>query len=247
MPPERCIEPERDVRRARAPAAAPSASRADRVAQPLDRLRRSRRRGRPAPPSRAAGAPSRPTASAAARRPRSSAGARARSSSGSLPHASQIRRAISATVSSSRRGDVEVLVLAGGRGHRRDDPVGDVVDVRQRSRLLAGAEDLERPLAGQRLGDQVRDRVRDPGLVGIGQLARPVRVERAADRVAQAVLVVRGARVHLAGELREPVCRAGRRAVEQVGLGGRELGRALEHHRGGDVDEALDVAGRSRR
>ena len=100
----------------------------------------------------------------------------------------------------------------------------------------------ERPLSRQRLSDQVRDRVRDPRLVGIRQLTRPVGVERAADRVAQSMLVMRRARVDLAGELREPVCRAGRRAAVDVALCGRKLGRALEHHRRGNVDKPPHVA-----
>src|SRR5829696_5697577 len=41
------------------------------------------------------------------------------------------------------RGDVEVLVLARRVRHRGDDAVGDVVHVGERTRLLAGAEDLE--------------------------------------------------------------------------------------------------------
>ena len=131
---------------------------------------------------------------------------------GSSPHASQMMRAISATVSSSDGGDVEVLVLAGGVGHRGDDPVGDVVHVGERARLLARAEDLQRPLPGQHLADHVGDHVRDARLV-VGHLARPVGVERAADRVGQPVLVVQGAAVDLAGELREAVGRVRRRAV----------------------------------
>ena len=90
----------------------------------------------PAPPSRAAARPSPPTASGAGRRPRSSAGARARARRGRCPPPPSTTAAISATVRSSRRGDVEVLVEArsamAGRG---DDAVGDVVDVRQRPRL----------------------------------------------------------------------------------------------------------------
>ena len=95
-------------------------------------------------------------------------------------------------------------------------------------------------LADQRLGDQVRHSVGDPRLGEIGQLVAAISIERAADRVAQAVLVVGGAGVDLAGQLREPVGRAGSRAHECVLLGGRELGGAFEHHRGGHVHEALN-------
>ena len=35
-------------------------------------------------------------------------------------------------------------LTAGGRGHRGDDAVGDVVDVGERAGLLAVAEDLQR-------------------------------------------------------------------------------------------------------
>ena len=139
----------------------------------------------------------------------------------------KLRRILAAGLPDQRRdlgdrallggGDVEVLVLAGGRGHRGDDPVGDVVDVGERARLLAGAEDLQRPLAEQHLGDEIGDGVGDAGLVAVGQLARPVGVERAADRVAQAVLVVGGAGVDLAGELGEAVGRARRRARRRDG------------------------------
>ncbi len=73
-----------------------------------------------------------------------------------------------------------------------------------------------------------------------GSSPGPVGVEGPADRVGQPVLVVQGAAVDLAGELREAVGRARRRAVAQVLLGGRELGGPLEHHRGRDVDEPLD-------
>ena len=98
---------------------------------------------------------------------------------------------------------------------------------------------------GQDLGDQVRHRVGDPGLVAVGELARAVGVERAADRVAQPVLVVGGARVHLARQLGEPVRRARRRTAVEVRLGRRKLGRALEHHRRRDVREPLDALRRT--
>ena len=84
-------------------------------------------------------------------------------------------------------------------------------------------------MAGERLADQVGHGVGDARLV-VGHLARPVGVERAADRERQAVLVVRGAAVDLAGELGEAVGRARHRAVAQVALGRRELLGALEHH-----------------
>ena len=110
--------------------------------------------------------------------------------------------------SSSEAEMLKSSFSAGRRAGRGDDPVGDVVDVGQRARLLAGAEDLQRPLAGQHLGDQVGHGVGDARLVAVGQLARAVGVERAADRVAQPVLVVGGAGVDLAGELGEAVGRA---------------------------------------
>ena len=154
--------------------------------------------------------------------------------------ASQMTRAISATVISSPAEMLKSSFRPGGRGHRGDDAVGDVVDVGERPRLRAVAEDLQRLLARQHLLDDVGDHVRDARLV-LGHLARPVGVERAADRVRQAVLVVRGAAVDLAGELGEPVGRLRDRRVPDVLLGRRVLRRALEDHRARDVDEALDV------
>src|SRR5215207_3057496 len=50
-----------------------------------------------------------------------------------------------------RRRDVEVLVLSRRARHCGDDAVGDVVHVRERARLRARAEDLQRLLAGQDL------------------------------------------------------------------------------------------------
>src|SRR5215211_6542568 len=52
-----------------------------------------------------------------------------------------------------RPRDVEVLVLARGAGHSGHDPLGDVVDVRERARLLARSEDPQRSLAGEHLPD----------------------------------------------------------------------------------------------
>ena len=83
-------------------------------------------------------------------------------------------------------GDVEVLVLGRRGGHRGHDAVGDVVDVRERARLLAGAEDLQWPLPGAaplRSGPARRGRC--PAR-RVGQLAGTVGVEGAADRVAAA-------------------------------------------------------------
>ena len=161
------------------------------------------------PPSPAPSGPSRPTATGAGRRPRTWAGARTRRCRGIVPARLPDQGRDLRHRELSRGGDVEVLVLGGGGSHCRHDPVGDVVDVGQGSRLTTVAEDLERALVRERLRDQVRDGVGDSRLVGIGQLARPVGIERAADRVAQAVLVVGRARVYLAGELREAVGRAG--------------------------------------
>ncbi len=145
-------------------------------------------------------------------------------------------------VSSSRGGDVEVLVLARGRSHRGDDPVGDVVDVGEGAGLLATAEDLA-AAAGRASTLAIRSGTAwaIPGSSRIGQLARSVGVERAADREPQAMLIVGGARVDLAGELGEAVGRARRRTGVDVRLGGGEFGRPLEHHRGGDIGKALDV------
>ena len=167
----------------------------------------SPRAGPRAPPSRAAAAPSPPTASGAARRPRSSAGAPARTRRGPRRTPPRSIRGDLGDGQLLRRRDVEVLVLAGRVGHGRDDAVGDVVDVRERARLLAGAEDLQRPLAREHLPDQVGHHVRDARLV-LGQLAGAVGVEGPADRERQAVLVVERAAVDLAGELREAVGRA---------------------------------------
>ena len=58
-----------------------------------------------------------------------------------------------------------------GCGRRGHDAVGDVVDVGQRARLLAGAEDRQRAHARQRLADQVRHDVGDARL-GVRELAR---------------------------------------------------------------------------
>jgi hypothetical protein len=66
--------------------------------------------------------------------------------------------------------------------------VGDVVHVRERARLLAGAEDRQRLQTVQRLAQQVGHSVRDAGL-GLGHLARPVGVERPADSEGQPELV----------------------------------------------------------
>ncbi len=167
-------------------------------------------------------------------------------SAGSLPAASQHSAAISRDGQLVARRDVEVLVEPGRVPGRGDDPVGDVVDVRERPRLLAAAEDRQRGDAGERLADQVGHRVGDAGL-GVGQLARAVGVERAADRVRQPVLVVRRAAVDLARQLGEAVGRERERAAVEVVLGRRELLRALEDHRGADVGEALDAVRPARR
>ena len=120
------------------------------------------------------------------------------------------------------------------------DPVRDVVHVRERARLLPGAEDLERLLARERLADEVRDGMRDPGLV-VGHLARAIGVEGPADRERQAELVVGRAAVHLAGELRVAVGGARDGAVREVLLGRRKLLGPFEDHRRRHVREALDA------
>ena len=156
-------------------------------------------------------------------------------------------RAISATVISSAVEMLKSSFSPASRAVAVTMPVGDVVDVGDRARLLARAEDLQRLLAGQHLLDHVGDHVRDAGLV-LGHLARAVRVERAADRVAQAVLVVRRAAVDLARELREAVRRPRRRRVAQVVLGGRErASRSRTPSTSDTYDEALDVLARSPR
>src|SRR5689334_10579833 len=86
-------------------------------------------------------------------------------------------------------GDVEVLVLARRVDHGGDDAVCDVIDVGQGAGLLAGSEDLQRPLSRKHLSYEVGNGVRDPRLE-IGHLAGTVRVEGPADREWQAVLVV---------------------------------------------------------
>ena len=117
---------------------------------------------------------------------------------------------------------VEVLVLAAGWAIAVTIPAA-MSSTCVRVRVCSPEPKIgSGPRAGQHLADHVGDHVRDARLV-VGQLARPVGVERAADRVRQAVLVVQGAAVDLAGELREAVGRARRGAVEQVLLGGREL------------------------
>ena len=163
-------------------------------------------------------------------------------SSGSRPHASQMIAASSATVRSS---DAETL-----KSSLRPD--GEAVAVTIPSAMSSMCVSVRvcvpSPKIGsgaparqaQALADEVGDHVGDPRLV-LGHLAGPVGVERAADRVGQAVLVVRGAHVDLAGELGEPVGRARDRRVDDVLLGRRVLGRALEDHRARDVGEALDV------
>ena len=162
------------------------------LAQPRARSRRCPPRRRSAPPSRAA----RSAFSTDGQRRcdvdrRSSAGARARARPGRRRRPPSTMRAISATVSSREAEMLKSSFSAGRRAHRGDDPVGDVVDVGQRARLLARAEDLQRPLAGEDLADQVGHRVGDPRL-GVRQLARAVGVERAADRVRQAAAAVEG-------------------------------------------------------
>jgi hypothetical protein len=102
-----------------------------------------------------------------------------------------------------RSGDVEVLVLGRGVPERRDDSVGDVVDVGERPRLFPRPEYVERPLAAQNLADQVGHHVRDARL-RLGQLGRAVRVERPAYGERQPMLVVKRAAIDLARELREP-------------------------------------------
>ena len=130
-------------------------------------------------------------------------------------------------------GDVERLAGRGRVRHRADDAVGGVGEVREGPRLLAGAVDRQRRVAGQRLAQQVRDHA-------CGR-AGAVGVEGPADRVGQAVLGVGGAAVGLARELGEAVGRARGRAVEDVVLGGRELVCALVDGAGAHVDEARQV------
>ena len=75
-------------------------------------------------------------------------------SAGSLPAASQqMARDLGDRALVGGR-DVEVLVQAGRRARRGHDPVRDVVHVRERPGLLAGAEDGQRPQALQRLAQR---------------------------------------------------------------------------------------------
>ncbi len=181
-----------------------AAAPARRRAQPLRRSRRCPPRRSICASQPSSSRPSRPTASGAARRRRSVGRCSSSKSLGVLAAGLPDDARDLGDGQLARGGDVEVLVQAGGRAHRGDDAVGDVVDVGERARLLARAEDLQRALPGEHLVDQVGHRVRDARL-GVGHLARAVGVEGAADRVGQAVLVVRGAAVDLAGELREAV------------------------------------------
>src|SRR5437588_5506089 len=104
----------------------------------------------------------------------------------------------------------------------------------KRAGLGSRAEDLERTLVGERLRDQVGHGVGDPRLVWLRLLAWAIGVERTADRVAEPMLVLSRARVDLTRQLREPVRRTGGGTVTQVRFARGELGRSLEHHRGGD-------------
>ena len=70
-------------------------------------------------------------------------------SAGSRPQASQTMRAISATVSSRAAEMLKSSLSPAGEDIAVDDAVGDVVDVGERARLLARAEDLQRR-AGRR-------------------------------------------------------------------------------------------------
>ena len=188
--------------------------------------RRPRRR-RSAPPSRAG---SRAFSTLGQRRTTSTSKVGRCSSanaSGSRPHASQMTRAISATVISS---PAETLKSS-------FSPAGEAIAVTMPSAMSSTCVSVRvcvpspkigsGALVGQRqaLLDDVGDHVRDAGLV-LGHLARAVGVERAADRVGQAVLVVRGAHVDLAGELarsRRPSAASGtpRRAPRSSGTASR--------------------------
>ena len=155
------------------------------VAQPGDGLARCPRARRSAPPSPAAPGllDARPAAHDVDRR--SVGRCSSANASGSRPHASQMIARDLGDGQLVGGGDVEVLVQAPRRGHRGDDAVGDVVDVGQRARLGAVAEDRQRRALGasaRHLRDDVGDHVRDARLV-LGHLARAVGVERAADRV----------------------------------------------------------------
>ena len=93
---------------------------------------------------------------------------------------------------------------------------------------------------GEHLVDQIGHRVGEARL-GLGHLARAIGAPRATDRVREAVLGVRRPAVHLPRELREPVRRQRHRAARRVVLRCRKHLRAIEHHRRGDVEEALDL------
>ena len=128
--------------------------------------------------------------------------------------------------------DVEDLVRRAGNVDAAGDQGRDVVDVRERPRLQAVAEDRHR-LTGHHLVHEDPDHV--PVRVGeVLQLA--VDVVRPEDRVVEAEHPLRSGKVELDGVLRDAVRILGLR--DDI-LGHRRLSRAVDGDRAGE-DEALD-------
>ena len=131
--------------------------------------------------------------------------------------------------------DVEDLVRRGGDVDRVGDHGCDVVDVRERSRLQAVAEDRHRP-AAQELVQEDPDHV--PVRVGeVLELA--VDVVRPEDRVVEAEHPLRGAQVELDRVLPDSI---GVFGLRDGFLRHRRLGGAVDGDRAGE-DEALDGLG----
>ncbi len=206
----------------------------------LARSRRCRPRARSAPASRAARWPSPPTASGAGTSTAKLGRCSSANASGSSPQASQMIRAISATVSSR---EAEMLKSS-------FSPAGELIAVTIPSAMSSTWVSVrvcspEPKICSGRCPARTFS-IRSgtawamPGSAS-GSLARAVGVERAADRVRQAVLVVGGAAVDLAGELGEAVGRAPAPGSPAGSPRASGTARALEHHRGGHVHEALDL------
>src|SRR5207247_8119282 len=132
--------------------------------------------------------------------------------------------------------NVEVVIFGLRVETGRDDAIRDVLNIGEAPLLLARAHDLERIVSVEHLACEVWDHVGDTGFV-LGVLSRPVGVEGATDRVADAMLFVEGPTVLFAYELREAVVSNRRWRLEDGALRRWKDARALEHHRGGGVDD----------